>query len=58
MAARDETISRLRARRGNVREDDTSSQPNATKTFLPSTPQSVKTTPVHSREHEHEQQKP
>ena len=52
IAARDETISRLRARRGNVRENDASSQPNATKTFLPSTPQPVKTTPVHSCEHE------
>ena len=31
IGARDETISRLRTRRGNVREDDSSSQPNATK---------------------------
>lgn len=52
VAARDETISRLRASRWKVLINDDSSKSNPTETFLPSTPQPVKTTSVHNCEHE------
>ena len=51
VAARDDTISRLRTSRGNVLKNDTSSKSNPTKTLLPSTPQPVKTTSVHNCKH-------
>ena len=52
VAARDETISRLRASRGYLLMNDASLQRNATKISLPSTPRPGKTTPVHNCEHE------
>ena len=52
VAERDEMISRLRASRWNILKNDGPSQSNLTKTILPPTSQSGKTTPVHNCEHE------